>query len=354
MEKLMIYPYSKAYEPYVNNAEVLEGYTISALVSPRGWGYEGDIVVDGQDNKYIVSADFTEKLDDCTCVWFVADDRQEMPKELLREKLQEVVKHGKRILYTRYGDDYYEEMKQLIPIELYIEKKTKLETMLNLSKDRTYDIDTPVIVVAGLGQDTDKLAVQFILMQKFRRKGYTAIVISSRQEGDWKGIYGMPGFVFDHSASETEKIIKLNHYVKQIEIREKPDVLLVGVPGAVLPLDGINHNEFGILAYEISFAVPCDAAVICMPYQSQFNGDFSQLAEDMQKRFGFQVEGIHMAAVVQDAQEFYAERKLSYVSIEQKVIDRKVSEIHGDSVWNIRNEQGAEKAVSRLIDTLSN
>lgn len=353
MEKLMIYPYSKAYEPYVSNAELLGEYMVTALVSPRGWGYEGDIIVDGQGNRYMVSADFTEKLDDCTCVWFVADDRRKIPKELLREKLQETVKHGKKILYTRYGDDYCEEMKQLIPTELYIEKKTKLETVLNLSKDRTYDIDTPIIVVAGLGQDTDKLAVQFILMQKLRGKGYTAILISSRQDGDWKGVYGMPEFVFDHSVGETEKIIKLNHYVKQIEISEKPDVLLVGVPGAVLPLDGINHNEFGILAYEISFAVPCDAAVICMPYQSLFNGDYSQLAEDMQKRFGFSVAGIHMAAVVQDAQEFYAERKLSYVSIEQKVVDRKVSEICDDSVWNIRSERGAEKAVSQLIDTLS-
>lgn len=353
MEKLMIYPYSKAYEPYVSNEEILEGYMITALVSPRGWGYEGDIVVDRQDNMYMVTADFTEKLDGCTCVWFVADGRQAISKELLREKIREAVKRGKRILYTRYGDDYYEEMKQLIPTELYIEKTMKLETLLNLSKDRTYDIDTPVIVIAGLGQDTDKLAVEFILMQKFREKGYSSIVISSRQDGDWKGIYSMPGFIFDHSVGETEKIIKLNHYVKEIEIREEPDVLLVGVPGAVLPLDEINHNEFGILAYEISFAVPCDAAVICMPYQSQFNGNYSQLAEDMKNRFGFRVEGIHMAAVVQDAQEFYAEKKLSYVSIEQKVVDRKMSEIHSDSVWNIRSEQGAERAVSRIIDVLS-
>lgn len=353
MEKMMIYPYSKAYEPYVSSAEVLGEYTITALVSPRGWGYEGDVVADGQGNKYTVSADFMEKIDDCTCVWFVADGRQEMPKELLREKLQEAVKHGKRILYTRYGDDHYEEMKQLIPTELYIEKKMKLETMLNLSKDRTYDIDTPVIVVAGLGQDTDKLAVQLILRRKLMEKGYKVRVISSRRDGDWDGIYEMPEFVFNHSFSESEKIIKLNHYVKQIEIREKPDVLLVGVPGAVLPLDSINHNEFGILAYEISFAVSCDAAVICMPYQSQFDGDYRKLAEDVKSRFSFYVEGIHMAAVVLDAQEFYADRKLSYVSIDQTVVDQKVSELNNDTIWNIRNEQGAGKAVSRLIDTLS-
>ncbi len=38
MEKVMIYPYSRAYEPYVRNAEVMGEYAVTALVSPRGWG----------------------------------------------------------------------------------------------------------------------------------------------------------------------------------------------------------------------------------------------------------------------------------------------------------------------------
>jgi len=353
MEKMMIYPYSKAYEPYVKSQELLGEYIVTALVSPRGWGYEGDVISDNQGKEYVISAEFSQKLDDCTCVWFVSDGRLELPKELLREKVLEAVKFGKQILYTRYGDIYYEEMKKLIPTELYIEISVKQQDLLTLLPDRIYDIETPVIVVAGMSQDADKLAVQFILKRKFQEKGYATVVISSRRDGDWDGVYGMPGFVFDHSVSEAEKIIRLNHYVKQIEIREKPNLIIVGVPGAVLPFDGIDHNEFGILTYEISFAVPCDAAVFCMTYNPQFDGDYRQLAKDMENRFGFYVTGIHMASVATDAQDFYSERKLSYVSIDQKVVDRKVSEIHNDTVWNILNEQGAEKAVSRIIDTLS-
>lgn len=353
MEKMMIYPYSKAYEPYVKYQELLVEYKVTALVSPRGWGYEGDVISDGQGKKYVVSSEFSEKLDDCTCVWFVSDGRLEMPKELLREKVLEAVKYEKKIRYTRYGDKYYEEMRKLIPVELCVETSIEQQDMITLSPDRTYDIDTPVIVVAGMGKDTDKLAVQFILKRKLQEKGYATAIISSRQDGDWDGVYDMPGFVFDHSVSEAEKIIRLNHYVKQIEIREKPDLIIVGVPGAVLPFDGIDHNEFGILAYEISFAVPCDAAVFCMIYNPQFDGDYRQLAQDMENRFGFYVAGIHIASMVADAQDFYDEMKLSYVSIDQKVVNRKVSEIHNDTVWNILNEQGAEKAVSHLVDILT-
>ena len=122
MEKIMIYPYSKAYEPYVRNKEILGEYMISALVSPRGWGYEGDVVTDRQDKEYMVSAGFSEQLDNCTGVWFVADGRLELPQELLREKLLEAVNHGKKILYTRYNDENYEDMKKLIPTDLYIKK----------------------------------------------------------------------------------------------------------------------------------------------------------------------------------------------------------------------------------------
>lgn len=353
MERVMIYPYSRAYEPYVRNSEVLGEYRITALVSPRGWGYEGDVVADGQKKEYVVSGEFTENLDHCTCVWFVSDGRLEMPRELLREKLLEAVNHERRILYTRYGDDDYEEMKKLIPAELYIETKAGAETLLNLSSDRIYDIDTPVIVVAGMGEETEKLAVQLTLLQKFLEKGYGTVGISSRRDGDWDGIYSMPDFMFDHSVGETEKIIRLNHYVKQIEVSKRPDLLIMGVPGAVLPFDGIDHNGFGILAYEISFAVPCDAAVMCMMYNPMFDGDYRQLAEDVENRFGYPVVGVHIAAVVTDVQGFYEERKMSIVSIERSVVDQKVSELHKDSVWNILNEQGAERAVSRLIDTLS-
>lgn len=353
MEKIIIYPYSKAYEPYVRSNEILGEYMITALVSPRGWGYEGDIVADGQGKEYLVSADFSEQLDDCTSVWFVADGRLEMSKELLREKLLEAVNHGKKILYTRYDDENYEEMKKLIPTELYIEKKERPETISHLLPDRTYDIDTPIVVVAGMGKDTDKLAVQLILKQKFQEKGYAATVISSRRDGDWDDVYSMPNFVFDPSVGEAEKIIKLNHYVKQIESKERPDLFIVGVPGAVLPFDGIDHNEFGILAYEMSFAMPCDAAVLCMTYNSQFKGDYGKLAEDMENRFGYNIAGIHVAALVADSQDFYEEIKLTYVYIDQKVVEKKVSEINEDTVWNILNPQGAERAVLRLIDILS-
>ncbi len=354
MEKIMIYPYSKDYEPYIKNAEILGGDIISALVSPRGWGYEGDVIVDSQDKEYVVSAEFSERLINCSCVWFVADGRLEMPRELLKEKLLEAVNHKKRIFYTRYADDNYEEMKKLIPLELYIDKKIKHKDLLKLSQDRIYDINTPIIVVAGTGMDTDKLAVQFILKQKFRERGYKVTLICSRQDGEWEGVYGVPEFVFDHSVSKSEKIIKLNHYVKQIEKSEGPDLFIVGIPGAVLPFDNIDHNEFGILAYEMSFAVPCDAAVLCMMYSPLFDGDYSQLAVDLENRFGFNVVGVHIAAVVTDVQQFYEESKMSHVSISRNVIDKKVSDINDDKVWNILSRKDAEKAVSQLIDMLSN
>lgn len=353
MDKMMIYPYSKSYEPYVRNPEVLGEYTITALVSPRGWGYEGDVIEDRQKKEYVVSAEFSKNLDDCSCVWFVSDGRIKLQESLLKEKLIEAINHGKRILYTRYGDENYEKMKELIPVELYIEENVNRVETFNLLQDRIYDIDTPVIVVVGTASDTDKLAVQLALKHKFEEKGYDVTVISSRQDGDWECVYSIPGFMFDYSVSEAEKIIKLNHYVKRIENSEHSDLLILGVPGAVLPLDGINHNDFGILAYEMSFAVPGDAAVLCMMYSPQFEGNYEQFSEDMENRFGFPVTGVHIAATVMDTQEFFEEKKMSPVSIDVSLVDQKISEINKNTIWNLLSEQGMEQAVSVLIDVLS-
>ena len=50
--------------------------------------------------------------------------------------------------------------------------------------------------------------------------------------------------MYDEGVSEKKKILMYNHYLKWIEQSEKPDVILVGIPGGIMP---DSKNKWDIL-----------------------------------------------------------------------------------------------------------
>lgn len=73
MENIMIYPYNRDYSVYVEHQGLLNGYRVSSLVSPFGWGLVGETLKFG-NREYVVTDDFSEALSCSSVVWFVNDD----------------------------------------------------------------------------------------------------------------------------------------------------------------------------------------------------------------------------------------------------------------------------------------
>ena len=67
------------------------------------------------------------------------------------------------------------------------------------------------------------------------KENYKVSLISSRQFGNTENIHAFPGFMNGNGLNESEKIICYNQYLKYIEENEKPEVIVVGIPGELLP-----------------------------------------------------------------------------------------------------------------------
>lgn len=348
----MIYPYSKAYEPYVLYQGALKDMEISSLVSPKGSGLVGRKVC-YEGRTWEISSNYTEALNQCDIVWFVNDEKFRLSEEEIKKKVLEAVSVGKKIIFTRTVTADGNNLADMIPVQqkIKLEKSHMMED--KLSEHYCYHIDTPVLIVYGTEAGTDKLAVQLSLREEFIHKGYKVASISSRVDSELYDMYAMPKFMTGHECSEAEKIKRYNHYVKQIELTEEPDIILVGIPGGTLPYDRIDHNEYGILAYEISFAVPCDGAVMCMPYNPGFCGDFSDFADDMKLIFRYKTICCHVAAVIPDMKTMSENRKRHLVSLEREFIDVKIKQYNKENVFNLLNKNGAERAVELICDALS-
>lgn len=96
MEKILIYPYNKMYESYITGNTLGKEFAFGAIVAPKGWGLENEIIKDELGNPHLVECDFSKKLKECSMVWFVEDDIRCLAEEVLFSKLYEAIRAQKK------------------------------------------------------------------------------------------------------------------------------------------------------------------------------------------------------------------------------------------------------------------
>lgn len=123
------------------------------------------------------------------------------------------------------------------------------------------EIEAPVVSVVGTGPNTQIFDVELQLYGEFKKAGHKISYISSRRAGRLLGAHCIPDFMYDTRA-EREKILLLNRFVYETAAAEKPDLILLGVPGEIMPLSRKHSLNFGIVSYEIFSAVTPDVSIL--------------------------------------------------------------------------------------------
>lgn len=348
MENILLYPYNRLYESYVRFGCKDIDKRITSLVSPSGWGLVGDCI----SNKYIVSDNFIEEIDKNDIVWFVEDDRLSLPDKVLFHYLNIAINAKKKILFTRYKNkDQYKKAFDLIPQtqRIFLQKKY-LEN--NEKLVHCYRINCPIIIIMGVEEQTQKFDVQIAITRKLEKYGYKISSISTRNDSEIVNMHSFPSFMMGNQLSNLEKIIRYNHFVKNIEINESPDIIIVGIPGSVIPFNDFFHNDFGILAYMISYAVPCDYAIMCMSFPLDGSGDFSELIDDFKIKFGFNIEWCHISSTIVDTTKMIDEHKISYLTMDKKYINEVLYNFSGRNASYLLKEENCENVANLLIQKL--
>lgn len=68
----------------------------------------------------------------------------------------------------------------------------------------------------------------------------------------------------NNSLSNTERFIKMNHFIKQIEIQENPDLIIMGIMNGAVSLGMDIIEDFGIDVYGVR--VQSDLTVLWQMY----------------------------------------------------------------------------------------
>lgn len=363
-ERLVVYPFDVQFSPVLRHKSLLEEYEIVALVSPRGWGFtdkdacEAD---EGESTEMIVSSDFDKCMELCDTVFFgetiipLDFDKYIMPK------VNKAVEAGKNILFSIHisVENYEAILKKCNDHNVslrYFNYWENKEILLNNEavQDTLYDINTPVIFVMGMGERTNKFEIQLSLREQMLKKGYSVGQIGTRSYCELMGFHSFPSFMFSN-LSEANKIILFNNFVKKIEQIEKPDVIIIGIPDGVMPVNRKILTGFGIFAYEVSQAVIPDTAILSTYYED-FNSEYyAKMVETIKIRLGCNIDCFNVSNNMIDWIYSNALRKMTLTSLDSEFIDQKIKKFKASKipVFNVLNSKDSVDMADYLIDILA-
>ena len=215
-------------------------------------------------------------------------------------------------------------------------------------------IETPVIFILGIGEKTHKFHIQLTLRNYFLESGYKVSQVGSRNYCELFGFHSMPEFMYSYSISESSKIILFNNFIKELDILEKPDVIIIGIPGGIMPLNDVFTNKFGIMAYEISQAVTPDAAVFSIYFNNYQNEHFERLITSIRYRLGIHIDFFNMANIFFDWDRSRETKRMQYLTVESKLTDTRIKDYidFHIPIYNILNDENSHKFSISVLNKL--
>ncbi|WP_054749624.1 TIGR04066 family peptide maturation system protein [Ruminiclostridium josui] len=338
-KRAIIYPYDFKSFPLLKSLELITDYEIVDFVSPNGWGLTerdaGDMA--GVSTGHVVHGDFSSSIEDCDAVIFTESYIALNYSKVLRPKIFEAADKGKDILSILSIEE-----NQVEEISQYCDKKgAKFTYYPSNGQDfligdiepkisEGYSIKepkVPVVLVFGNGERANKFDIQLTLRKFLLENGYRVGQIGSRHYCELFGFHSFPKFMFDKRVDNVEKIQRFNRFVLELEKREDPDIIVIGVPGGIMPYTDKYHNYFGLVNYMVSQAISPDFAIFSTLFEEYFPEYFNQIKLSIKYKLGYDVNAFNLsntkvswdATAAKDAMQYITLAKLLLIIIQRSI-----------------------------------
>ena len=226
----------------------------------------------------------------------------------------------------------------------------------NSLEDQLYEIRVPVVMIFSQGSFSDQFAVELAVREHFINAGYKVSQIGSVEASQFLGFSSFPQFIYENRDAY-EKIIKLNKYMKNLVDQEESDLLVIGVPGAILKYNDKILNGLGIMPLIVSSAVAGDVSIICMHYSTYKMEYFEQISLLGQYRLGLPIQFFNIANVTLAPDMSSDMLKMDYLHLNSEFVLDGVNQFINSSdhyVFNALNMESSNRACIALQETLAN
>jgi peptide maturation system protein (TIGR04066 family) len=353
--KTIVYPFDMEFSPLLRHPGLLPDLDFNAVVSPAGWGLAGHdaAAADGGPRTGIkVTSDFESALEGCDTVLFSTCEHGLDAGRFLHPKMILAARAGKRILCTAGAEGW--EIPQAVSAGIVRWDRSEPAEVAVDPAGGIRDISTPVITIIGLGERANKFEIQLSLREHLLALGYRVSQIGSRNYCGLLGFHSFPAFMFSPALSEEAKITAFNAHVREIEREEKPDVIVIGVPGGIMPYNNRFTNRFGMTALEVSAAVTADACVVAVFFEDVKPDYFRNMAEAISYRFGYEVDVFAVANRMLDMAGSEQAGRICHLGLESGFVDNEIGRYSGwgKPVMNVLGPGGGKKLADHLVNVL--
>lgn len=296
--KLLVYPMNKSLAPLGRYGDMVKSCEQVIPVAPRSFGYgTGDIaVVDGGTECGVkITYDLDAALTDCTDVFVDYYPAVNLSAVQYMDTLKKAANAPKNLFISGSLWDFLlkEGCKDVEKLPLHILDYQKDNIILNNEK-RLLELPAPCIFVFGAGDLTNKFDIQLGLRKVFQRRGYNVTQLGTKSYSSLFGFDPLPQFIFEPGDSQ-KKVMDFNHYVYEKAKSEHADVIIIGVPGGIMPNNPYEFTGFGEMAFLMGSALKADAAILSL-YCAAYPEDTLQYLIDICKyRFNAPVHYVNLA-----------------------------------------------------------
>ena len=325
-----LYPFCSELLPVVRALGRGHGdYMLTELLAPPGLGLAGHDAGHAS-NHPTVGITVTDDIDVATSAWETLLVFRTVTTIIDTDSLVSVASRvlaaGKNVHWFGVnGDDEEDSLYALLetfPEQMHIVFRNKVdETEFGLFDDFT-KLTTPVILIGGLVTQADTCEVMFRLKEQLITKGYHPSLVSRYPMGRLFGCSMLDHIFCDGFLTEAQKITRLNLLLRTIEFSERPDIILVEAPDALMRYSDLAVNGYGIQSYMLSQAIQPDYLVCCVPFELAESGFLAALSTDFHGRLGASICAVHVSNIIVDSFAVMQSHEISYVHTKmERVVD---------------------------------
>ncbi|MCP4178334.1 MAG: TIGR04066 family peptide maturation system protein [bacterium] len=350
-KRALLYPYSKENYQILKHRDLLQNFEIVGIKSDR---HE---FLQQLQTSYIYWNDYLDvnfnhiEFDQYEAI-IIGEDAilEQKSEDKVFKIIKENAENNKDIIILYHLND-----KQYLHIyNLCNEKHVRLEIYsgldisvdkISLNSDSLNSIDTPIILVSGMTERVSKFDVQLSLRKHFVDKGYKVCQIGSKSFSELFGFYSFPQFMFK-DLSSSKKILYFNAFCKSIECGEKPDLIIIGVPGSLIPYNKTFTNMFGTTAFEIGNAINADAVIMNLSYEEYGKEYFDRIEGLVENRLGDEILCYVLSNSHIDSYRSHEEKKMTYITVDKErnsTMVERYNELQEKPVYNILNEKDMQQ-----------
>lgn len=285
-KKIMVYPFSYQNSGVVRQMLYEKRYMITSVVTLSRWcptNVDASYFDSLNDMGIYLSSDYESELNNVDAVFWLEGKKTQDPRiyNKIKQNICLALCSGKSVVCCKELSAYEHKM------FLDIAKSNGVAFEYNASTDyhdsitiSGNTIEVPIVAIVGMTQQCSVADVSYYLANSFAEEGYNICHICPFNNYGLTEGEPFPDFMFQADYSNAEKAEFFYNYLVNKQRLNHPDLFIVSIPTALLPVNDKIRSDYGILHYLCLNAIKPDYVIVnleCKKYPPEIGHLLNEL-----------------------------------------------------------------------------